>query len=57
MPSSDHVVRISATEFPQFVRLVEFAQQVDDYAEETDDYALKALVDECREDLLRAGGG
>jgi hypothetical protein len=52
MPAEITMV-VSATEFPQFRRLVEFAQAVARHADEECDVALQALVHELHDDLLR----
>lgn len=54
MPNS--TITVSATEFPQFARLVEFLREVDQHADAECDIALKALVETCHEDLLTRPG-
>lgn len=46
-------INLSFTEFTTFRRLVTFLEHVERYADEQCDIALKALVDEARDDLLR----
>ncbi len=48
-------VEVSFTETLHFRRLVKFVEAVDAYAQRTNDAALKALVKELHEDLLRMG--
>lgn len=45
-------IRVSATEFPQFRRLVEFVTEITVHADATDDDELRGLVKGCRADLL-----
>jgi hypothetical protein len=50
MPRTE--VTISATEVPQFERLVRFLEDVAGYAELETDLELRQLVEDCRSDLL-----
>ena len=46
-------MKFTMTEVPHFRRLVDFLAEVERHADEECDVALKDLVEECREDLLR----
>ena len=52
MPSARLTIHLA--ELPAFARLVEFVEDVENYAKAVDDYSLGLLVDACREDLLAA---
>lgn len=49
-------INVSFTELAPFRRLVTFLEDVEGHADEECDIALKALVDDAREDLLRMRG-
>lgn len=46
-------VTISATELPQYRRLVEFLEEVEEFAELGEYPVLVAMVEQCRGDLAR----
>jgi hypothetical protein len=50
------VFKVSVTEVPQFRRLVEFLEAVENVGRINADDELQELVEECREDLLRKAG-
>lgn len=53
MPRGVSVVKISMTEMPHFRRLVQFLEDVHDYAHREVDLDVKDLVEGCLDDLLR----
>jgi len=56
MPSRELKAKVDITGLPQFLRLVRFLSDAEDYARETADYDLMVMVDQTREDLARMMG-